>query len=194
MLKRTTLVLVILMLCGSVVQAETWALDRAHSSVQFKVSHLVISKVVGWFGEFSGSLEFDGQDVTTAGIEMVVKVASIDTGSEDRDKHLLSGDFFYVAKYPEMSFKSAKVVRGEGSGFQLVGNLTINGITREVTFDCDFHGSAEFMGITKAGFTAGLTIDRQDYGVSWNRTLEAGGVVVGNEVEITLELEFNQAD
>jgi len=193
MLKRTALVMVILTLCGGLVQAETWTLDRAHSSVQFKVSHLVISKVVGWFGEFSGNLEFDGQDVTTAGIEMVVKVTTIDTGSEDRDKHLLSGDFFDVAKYPEMSFKSIKVIRGKSSGFQLVGNLTINGITREVTFDCDFHGSVEFMGVTRAGFTAGLTIDRQDYGVSWNRNLDAGGVVVGNEVEITLELEFNQA-
>jgi len=177
---------------ATAAQADQWTLDVPHTSVQFKVSHLVISKVVGNFGEFSANLEFDGKDVTSGKIDMTVKVASINTDNPDRDKHLRSGDFFAAENHPDMSFKSKNVVKGNDNKFQLVGDLTIRGVTKEVTFDCVFNGAVEFMGTSKAGFTAKTTINRQDFGVSWSKSLDGGGLVVGDEVEISLELEFNK--
>jgi len=179
-------------LMATVAQADQWTLDVPHTSVQFKVSHLVISKVVGNFGEFSANLEFDGKDVTSGKVDMTVKVASINTDNPDRDKHLRSGDFFAVENHPDITFKSRKVVKGSDNKFQLVGDLTIRGVTKEVTFDCVFNGAVTFMGTSKAGFTAKTTINRQDFGVSWNKIIDGGGLVVGDEVEITLELEFNK--
>jgi polyisoprenoid-binding protein YceI len=182
----------VLALAATGLQAAEWQIDAPHSSVQFKVSHLVISKVVGSFTDFSGKLSFDGKDVSGGSIQMTIQVASIDTDNADRDGHLTSPDFFEAEKYPEMSFKSKSVSKAEGGKFGLTGDLTIKGVTKEITFDCEFHGSVDFMGTSKAGFSAETTIDRQDFGLSWSRALETGGLVVGNEVEISLELEFNQ--
>jgi len=184
--------MVAVVLLAGVAQADQWTLDIPHSSVQFKVSHLVIAKVVGNFGEFSANLEFDGKDVSSGKVDMTVKVASISTDNPDRDKHLRSGDFFAVEDHPDMTFKSKKVVKGNDNKFQLVGDLTIRGVTKEVTFDCVFNGAVAFMGTSKAGFTAKTTINRQDFGVSWNKIIDGGGLLVGNDVEITLELEFNK--
>lgn len=194
MLKRLMLTLVVVVLGAGLAQADDWQVDPVHSKVIFKVSHLVISKVVGTFGEFSANLSFDGADVAGGKVDMKIAVASVDTDNEDRNKHLVSAEFFDAEKFPEITFKSKQVIKGDGKEFQLVGDLTIKGVTKEVTFDCEFHGSAEFMGATKTGFTATAEIDRQEFGVSWNRSLDAGGVVVGNKVEITLELEFNKSD
>ena len=192
-MKTMTAAILTLALLASAGQAASWEVDKPHSTVQFKVSHLVIANVVGSFGDFTASMDFDGENLASGSVEMTVQVASVDTDNADRDKHLRSADFFDAEKFPTMTFKSKKVVPGEGKSFQLVGDLTIRGITKEVTFDCEFNGTAEFMGTTKAGFTAETTINRQDFDVSWNRNLDAGGVVVGEEVKIMLELEFNKA-
>jgi polyisoprenoid-binding protein YceI len=193
MMKRLMLSSVLVLALVGVSRAADWTLDRPHSSVQFKVTHLVISNVVGDFGEFSCNLSFDGKDITTGSAEMTIDVKSINTENADRDKHLLSPDFFDVEKFPTMTFKSTKVTPGMGKEFKLTGNLTIKDVTKEVTFDCVFNGAIDFMGTAKSGFTAKTTIDRTEYGLSWSRAMETGGLVVSNEVEITLELEFNQS-
>lgn len=175
------------------VSAAQWNIDKAHSSVSFTVKHLVISKVRGSFGDFSGVINFDGKDLAGSSVEMKVVVGSIDTDNKNRDDHLRGADFFNVEKYPEMTFKSTKVIKGEGDSFKLVGNLTIKDVTKEVTFDCEYNGSAEFMGTQKAGFSAKTTIDRQDFGITWSKALDSGGLVVDNDVVINIEIEANQA-
>jgi len=181
---------------AATTQADQWKADPVHSSVQFKVSHLVISKVVGAFNDFSANLDFDGANVATGKVEMNISVVSVDTKNPDRDKHLKSPDFFDAEKYPEITFKSKKVIKGTGDKFQLVGDMTMRGVTKEVTFDCEYHGSVEMKGkdqsTVKSGFSATATINRQDFGVSYNKVLDSGGLAVGNEVEIMLELEFNK--
>ncbi|MCP4685213.1 MAG: YceI family protein, partial [bacterium] len=132
------------------------------------------------------------QAVETGKVEMQIDVASVNTANEDRDSHLKAPDFFDVANHPSITFVSRKVVKGEGDEFQIVGDMTMRGVTREVTFDCEFRGSVEFMGTTKAGFSASAVIDRQDFGVSFSKALETGGLVVGNEVELNLEIEINK--
>jgi polyisoprenoid-binding protein YceI len=172
--------------------ADEWTYDKPHTSVAFTVRHLVISNINGNFDQFDGKIVFDGKNWDAASAEMTVQTASVDTDNEDRDKHLRAPDFFDAEKYPTLAFKSTSVIKGEGNKFKLVGNLTIKDVTKEVTFDCEFHGTTEFMGTTKAGFSAEAKIDRQDFNVSWNSVLDTGGVAVGNEVHIKLEIEANR--
>jgi polyisoprenoid-binding protein YceI len=186
------LLVVVILALNVVTQAEQWQIDPVHSSVNFRVTHLVISKVNGKFNDFSGTVNFDGKDVSNGTVEVTVKTASIDTGVDRRDAHLKSADFFDVEKYPEMTFKSKKVVKGEGQKFQLIGDLTIHGVTKEVTFDCEFFGAADMMGTQKAGFSATTRINRQDYGVSWSKTLDSGGLVASNDVDITIDVELSK--
>jgi polyisoprenoid-binding protein YceI len=192
MFKRMMMTAAVMFLASSVVRAEQWQIDGAHSSVNFQVTHLVISKVNGKFSEFSGTFNFDGKDVTTGSVEMTVKAASITTDNDRRDSHLKSPDFFDVAKYPDITFKSKRVVKGEGQKFQLVGDLTMHGVTKEVTFACEFYGTADLGGQVNAGFGASVRINRQDYGVSWSQTLDSGGLVASNDVDITINLELNR--
>ena len=192
MLTRSLLTGLLMVAVAATAQADQWKVDPVHSSVQFKVSHLVISKVVGEFGEFDATLNFDGKDVGTGNVEMTLKMASISTNNADRDGHLKSPDFFDAEKYPDIIFKSKKVIKGTGDKFQLIGDMTMHGVTKEVTFDCEYHGSVEMKGTVKSGFTATATINRQTFGVSYSHTLDNGGLAVGNDVEITLELEFNK--
>lgn len=193
MIQRMALILIVLLTMTAGVSAETWNADAAHSSVNFAVRHLVISTVNGKFGEFTGSLDWDGKDIATGTVEFTVQMGSVDTDNEDRDKHLVSPDFFNVAEFPTMMFKSTKVIPGDGSSFKLAGDLTIHGVTKAVTFDCEFHGTVNFMKTNKAGFSAKTEIDRQDFGVSWSQSLDGGGLIVSDKVKISLELEFNEA-
>jgi len=192
LVKRISIFMLAFMFLALSASAQKWEVEKVHSSVGFSVKHLVISKVKGNFKDFSGTINFDGKNWDKASAEMTVMMGSVDTDDEKRDAHLKSADFFDTETFPEMSFKSKKVIKGEGDAFKLVGDLTIRGVTKEVTFDCEFNGVADFMGTTKAGFSAKAKINRQDYGVNWNKTLDTGGVVVGNEVEIYLELEANK--
>ncbi len=172
--------------------AADWTIDKPHTSVNFAVKHLVITTVNGKFTDFDGTINFDGENLKDASVEMTIQTASVDTDNERRDKHLKSADFFDVENYPTMTFKSTRVIPGEGNHFKLVGNLTIRGVTKEVTFDCEFHGTAQMGNTTKAGFSATTVVNRQDFGVNWSKTLDNGGLVAGNEVTIRLDVEANK--
>lgn len=176
------------------VHAETWNVDKAHSSIGFTVKHLMVSKVHGLFKDFTGSIEWDGASLTAGSAEFTAQSASIFTDNEKRDNHLKSADFFAVDSFPTLTFKSTKVTPGTGENFKLTGNLTIRGITKEVTFDCTFNGTQKTpWGFTAASFSAETTINRQDFKVSWSKSLDGGGVVVSDEVKIAIELEVNNA-
>ncbi len=192
MLKRTLVALTAFaLLTVGTSHAQEWTFDKSHSYVGFKVSHLVISNTKGNFKEFDGKVVFDGKNFEEASVEITIDVASIDTDNADRDNHLRSPDFFEVEKFPTMTFKSTRVVKGEGNNFQIIGNLTMKGVTKEVTLDAEFLGALDMGDKSKAGFTASTTINREDFGVDWNRPLDGGGLVVGKEVEILLEIEVD---
>ncbi len=187
---RKFLALLLALVFAFSIQAAAWELDVTHSSVQFVVSHLTISKVRGAFTDFDGALTFDGQNLKDGSVTFTVKVASISTGNADRDDHLRSDDFFNAEQFSEIKFVSKQVTPGEGNKFTLIGDLTIRDTTKVVSFDCEFNGVISAFGGKRAGFSAGTTINRHDFNVKFNKALETGGLVVGNDVKLTLELEF----
>ena len=193
MVQRTAFTLIVLVALVTGASAATWNVDAAHSSVNFAVKHLVISTVNGSFDEFSGSIDWDGKDLSTGKADFTIQMGSVDTDNTGRDEHLVSDDFFNAAEFPTITFKSTKVIPGDGSSFQLVGDMTMHGVTKSVTFDCEFNGTADFRGTVKAGFSAKTKINRQDFGITWSKSLDGGGLVVSDEVKISLDLEFNKA-
>lgn len=169
-------------------RAGTWIIDPTHTEVGFSVRHLAISKVKGKFEKFSGSI-VTGEQPTDSKVEAAVEVASINTNQADRDGHLRTGDFFAAEEYPEFTFVSTGV-RQEGGEFKVDGDLTLRGVTKPVTFDFDFGGfGADPQGNFKAGFTATTVVKRDDFGVMWNAPLETGGLMLGNDVTITLDVQ-----
>lgn len=171
-----------------------WTVDNAHSSVGFTVSHLVISEVEGSFKSYSGNLIAAKPDFTDAAIDFTVDVNSINTDNEMRDKHLKSPDFFDAEKYPQMKFSSTSFKKLSGNKYELQGNLTIHGISKPVKFDVTYGGTAnDGYGNIKAGFKATTTINRLDYGLSWDKLTEAGGAMVGHDVNIDVRLELAKA-
>jgi polyisoprenoid-binding protein YceI len=193
MIKNLIAIIVAIAIAVPSVSAATWEIDKAHSSVGFTVKHMVISNVNGKFGDFSGTINFDGKDFASATVVVSINPASINTGNDYRDKHLKSPDFFAADSLPQMGFKSKKVIAGKDGAFQIVGDLTMRGVTKEVTLDAMFNGTVKGMqGDTRAGFSATTTINRQDWGVSWSKTLDSGGLVVSNDVKIALEVEAIQ--
>ena len=190
MFKKMFLIMFLVVIFATTGQADTWSLDKAHSSVGFSVRHLVISKTTGKFDDFTGTIVFDGKNFAAASVELTVQMASVDTDDEKRDEHLRSADFFETEKFPTMDFKSKKVTKGEGDAFTITGDLTIKGVTKEVTFDCQFPGVVnDPWGNTKAGFSAMTQINRQDFGVTWSKSLDGGGLVVGDDVDVMIEVE-----
>lgn len=184
----------LLLVLASVARAEKWELDIPHSSIGFSVRHMVVAKVHGKFNDFSGQIDFDGKNLEKGSVTVNAQVASIDTDNKKRDDHLRSPDFFDAEKFPTMIFKSKKVIKGSGREFKLVGDLTIKDVSKEVTFDCEFNGLInDPMGNTRAGFSAEAKINRQDFNVKWSKKLDAGGLVVGDEVKISLEIEAVKA-
>lgn len=167
-----------------------WAVDAAHSSVDFTIRHMMIAKVKGTFHTFEASIEADPEDLTSAKIDFAVELASIDTRNNDRDAHLRSGDFFEVEKHPKMMFQSTQIVKtGEGE-YDVTGNLTIRGVTRPETFAVVYEGGGKDpWGNTKVGFSAAGAIKRSDYGLTYNAALETGGVLIGDEVKVSIEIE-----
>jgi polyisoprenoid-binding protein YceI len=168
--------------------AGTWTVDPSHSELGFVARHLMVTKVRGQFKEFEGSVKV-GDDITDSQVTAVAQLASIDTGSADRDTHLRSADFFDVENNPTMSFTSTEVTEDT-----LKGDLTIKGVTKPVVFDLDFNGLAtDPWGNQKAGFEAETEINRKDFGLEWNVALEGGGVRVSEKVKIKLEVQLTQA-
>jgi polyisoprenoid-binding protein YceI len=177
---------------GALAGGSSWKIDPAHSHVEFAVRHLMISSVKGAFDDVQGTVWVDESDPKTVLVDVIIQVASIDTRQEQRDAHLRSADFFDAARFPTITFRS-RMVEGDpnDSEFRLVGDLTIRDITREVVLDVSSEGRlTDPWGAERAGFSAQGKIDRTDFGLTWNQALEAGGVLVSNEVKISIELEL----
>jgi len=172
------------------MSATTWNIDLSHSAIHFSVRHMVVSKTRGRFTRWSGQIVFDPENPPASKVEVTIEPASIDTADPQRDAHLRSADFFDVEKYPKASFKSTKVVDLGGDKYQITGDLTVHGVTHRVTFDVVFEGSAKDpWGGERAGFSGTLPLDRKDFGLTWNKALETGGLLVGDKVELVLEVE-----
>ncbi|HVF41830.1 MAG TPA: YceI family protein [Pyrinomonadaceae bacterium] len=167
-----------------------YQIDPAHSVIGFSIRHLEIAWVEGRFKDFKGTVHFDAKDVTKSSVEFSAKVESIDTGVEPRNKHLRTADFFDVEKFPEMTFKSTRVERKGKDGYVLHGDFTLKGVTKQVAIPFAVTGAIKDpWGNTRFGVQAQTKIDRRDYGITWGKALENGGLDVGNEVTIELQLE-----
>jgi polyisoprenoid-binding protein YceI len=181
----------ILFLTAAVSAAESWTIDPAHSSAQFAVRHMMISTVRGDFSKLSGKVEYDPAKPGATRIDATIDVASIDTRVAARDNHLKSADFFDVAKYPTMSFVSKSVEPAGAGKLKVIGDLTMHGVTRQVALDVDGpSGVVKNQQGSKMGASATAKLSRKDFGLTWNQVLEAGGVAVSDEVNITLDLEL----
>ncbi len=169
-----------------------WKVDPSHSSIDFQVKHMMVSKVKGTFESFSANVEAENlEDLTTASIAFDIQTASISTKSEDRDNHLKSPDFLDVEKFPSISFQS-KSITESGDAYQVLGELTIKDTKKPVVFEVEFNGKGTNpWGIEVYGFEAETKINREDFNLTWNKTLETGGVLVGKDVKITVQIELN---
>ena len=172
------------------MNTERWQIDNSHSGIQFTVRHLVIAKVRGQFSRWTGALEVPGSDFARGSLDVVIDASSIETGVADRDAHLRSADFFDVERYPEITFKSSGVTQAGADRLRVDGALTIKGITRDVTLDVEVLGQAKDpWGNQRAAFSATTSINRQEFGLTWNQVLETGGVVVGDRIDIAIDIE-----
>lgn len=169
----------------------TWTVDPAHAEIGFAVRHLMISTVRGRFGAVSGTVTVDEQNPHNSKVDVTVDIGSIDTRQEMRDNHLRSADFFDVEKYPTMHFVSKRIEGDLKGEFRVLGELTIRGITRDVTLNATLEGrTKDPWGNERAGFSASGKINRHDFGLNWNQALETGGVMVGDEVKLTIDVEL----
>lgn len=167
-----------------------WAIDPTHSEVSFKIKHLVISTVTGYFREFEGSITNDGEDWTGAEAEFKAKIDSIDTNQSQRDAHLKSDDFFNAEKFPYLTFKSNKVQKVNEEHYKMIGDLTIRDVTKSVELDVQYLGDAvDPYGQHKAGFEITGIINRKDFNLKWDAVTEAGAVVVSNDVRLSLNVQ-----
>lgn len=176
-------------------KVSTWSIDPAHSVVEFKVRHMMISNVKGQFSGVKGLLSVDPSDIVNSRVEASVDASSINTRDGQRDAHLRSADFFDVEKFPTLSFKSDRVVRSDNGELAVEGELTIHGITRDVVFEVEGPTPPEKdpWGKERIGLSATTKINRKDFGLTWNAALETGGILVGEEVTITLDIQFVNA-
>ena len=185
-------VAIVALLLPSTAPAAVWNIDPAHTSVAFKIRHLTISNVKGNFAKFSGTVDIDDRDITKSRIDVTIDTASIGTNVQKRDDHLRSADFFDVATYPTMTFVSRKIVPAGQDKLTVTGELTLRGVTREVVLDVE--GLSQEVkdpwGGVRRGASASARINRKDFGVSWNEVLEGGGLAVGEDVAISLEVEL----
>lgn len=192
-MKKLGLVLSFLIISAVSLSAATWNFDATHTSVGFEVSHMVISSVDGKFQKFDGSVVTEGNSWENATVNFTIQVNSIDTDNDDRDNHLKSADFFDAEKYPTITFKGKSMKKVDDNEYELVGDLTMRGVTKEVTLEVEHNGTiTDPYGNTRAGFSIEGSLNRFDYGLEWSKTLDTGGLVVGNEVDIKIEAELLQ--
>jgi polyisoprenoid-binding protein YceI len=173
-------------------EARTYSLDRSHSKVSFTIRHLM-SEVDGRFRDFDGSITYDPQAPEKSAVEVTVQAASIDTANQRRDDHLRSPDFFEAEKHPTLSFKSTTVERESESALRVTGDLSIRGVTKQVTIPVRITGAMPYRGGEKVGFASDFTVDRKDFGVTWNRAVDQGGVLLGDDVAISIRVEADWA-
>ncbi|MBK5271607.1 MAG: polyisoprenoid-binding protein [Bacteroidia bacterium] len=168
-----------------------WVLDPTHSELQFKIKHLMISTVTGQFNQFSGNVETEENDFTTAKIDFAADVHSISTNNEQRDAHLRTGDFFDVENHPQITFKADKLVKTSDDEYKLTGTLSMRGISKQITLIVEFGGiTKDPWGNTRAGFTLTGKINRHDYGISFGSVTETGGLLLGDEVKVNANVQF----
>lgn len=192
-MQRVVLGLVTLGLCGlaSGVQAVTWEIDPAHSSVDFSVRHMMVSNVRGQFGKFSGTVDVDPAKPASGTVKATIDATSIDTRNAKRDEHLRAPDFLDTAKYPEITFVSKKVEAAGDKKWKVTGALTLHGVTKDVVLDVEGPTGEikDPQGTTRTGATATTTIHRKDFGISFDKTLDGGGLMVGEDIAVTIEIE-----
>ncbi|MDH7605291.1 MAG: YceI family protein [Melioribacter sp.] len=188
-MKKTLFLLIIM---AGFINAQTkWTFDKSHSKVQFKVTHMVISEVTGQFNSYDGTVETSKDDFTDAKINFTIDVNSIDTDNQQRDTHLKSDDFFNAEKFPKITFVSKSFKKVSDKKYKLVGDLTIRNITKQVELDVVYNGTVKDpWGNTRAGFKVLGQVNRFDYGLKWNALLELGGAVVGENVDIIIDIEL----
>jgi polyisoprenoid-binding protein YceI len=176
------------------MSTNNWNIDATHSGINFSIRHMVVSKVRGRFAKYTGKVDLDDGDLTRSFVEATIDASSIDTGTPQRDAHLLSPDFFDVETFPELRFRSTRIEKGAGDRYRVVGDLTIRDVTREVSLDVEYGGRAKDpWGNERIGFVATTSLDRKDFGLGWNQLLEAGGVLVGDHVDVELEVQAVKA-
>lgn len=190
-MSRILIALVLTIAVPLAASADTWQIDPVHTSIVFTVPHMTISSVRGQFDKFAGTITVTGRDPASASIDVTIDTASIDTRSVDRDADLKSANFLDVAKYPTMTYKSKKVEALGGGKYKVIGDLTLHGVTRPVTLAVDVPGPPikDPWGNERAGASATTKISRKAFGLTWDKLIEAGGAVVGNEVSISIDVE-----
>ena len=190
-MSRSLIVLVVVIAAPIAASADTWQIDPGHSTVGFTVRHMTISSVRGQFDKFTGTITSKGSDPASVSIDVTIDTASIDTRSSDRDADLKSANFLDVAKYPTMTFKSKKIEAAGTGKWKVVGDLTLHGVTREVTLAVEGPTAPikDPWGNTRAGASATTKISRKNFGLTWNKAIEAGGAVVGDEVSVSIDVE-----
>ena len=171
----------------------SWKIDTSHSGIHFWVRHMVIAKVHGRFAKFSGSLQLDEEELARSSVSVEIDAASIDTNEASRDAHLRSADFLDVEKFPRLTFRS-KAIDRRGERYAVIGELSLHGVTREVALETEFLGRGkDAFGVERAVFSAKTALERKDFGLTWNKAIETGGVLVGDKVEVQLEIEAVRA-
>jgi polyisoprenoid-binding protein YceI len=177
---------------ASSAQAQTWTIDTSHSAAHFAVRHMMVSTVRGDMGKLAGTVTFDPARPSAGSIEATIDATGIDTREAGRDKHLRSADFFDVEKFPTITFKSKKIEAAAGGGFKVTGDLTMKGVTKEVVLDVEPLRPAikDQRGNPRTGTAATTKLNRQDFGITWSRTLDGGGLVVSDEVSVTIDVEL----
>lgn len=177
---------------SSFALASTWEIDTAHAAGNFSVKHMMVSNVNGTLGDVTGKVEVDDKDITKSKVEASIDLKGINTKQSKRDDHLRSADFFEVEKFPVLTFKSTKIEKGEGTKLKVTGDLSMHGVTKSVVLDGELTAEVinPFSGAKARGFSASTTLNRKDYGLNWNKAIEAGGLLVGEEVKVTVEAEL----
>ncbi len=189
--RRSLVVLVVALALPSVGRGATWEADPAHSTIQFGIRHMMISTVHGQFKTFTATGTGDPAKPAAATVEATIDVATVDTGNEKRDTHLKSPDFFDVAQFPKMTFKSTKIEAAGPGKAKVTGDLTLHGVTKPVVLMVEGPTAVikDPMGNTKVGATATTKINRKDFGIAWQKTLDGGGLMIGDDVDVTIDLE-----
>jgi polyisoprenoid-binding protein YceI len=188
--KLLTLVIALALVPVLASATDTYVVDRTHSEVGFRAKHMV-GYVPGKFTDYEGTVALDPANFENSFVDFTVKAASIDTGTPDRDKHLRSEDFFWVEKYPTLTFKSEKIRKTGKDQFDVTGTMTIRGVAKKITIPVEFNGFVKDpWGNEKIGFSSEFTVNRKDYGLVWNKTLDSGGIFLGDDVKITLNFEL----
>lgn len=190
---KSLLMLVASMFAFAITAAQptVWKTDPAHSNITFAVDYMVLTEVTGNFKEFSATMTTEGESLEKGAVNASIRTASINTENDRRDAHLRSADFFDAEKYPEITFVSKSIEKGEGNQYKITGDLTMHGVTKSVTFDAKYMGQVRDMrGNLRLGFKGTTTINRNDFGVKYNATLETGGVLIGENVTVTVNAQF----